>query len=199
MLNWAIINGETEFGVTVHHVDEGIDTGDIILQEMVPIAPEDDYGTVLAKAHEVCAALLVRALKRLRAGDAPRIPQSSIHPVGSYCGARREGDEWIDWAWPSERIHNFIRGIAPPGPAARSVLDGDEIAIVASELIPGAPSYLGTPGEVVGRAGAGVVVKTGTSTLRLVRAAPARNGSFEPGNGVPSWPLGRRFDRQARA
>ena len=58
ILNWALINDEKEFGITVHYMDEGIDTGDIILQKVYPITDADDYGTLLEKAYEECPCLL---------------------------------------------------------------------------------------------------------------------------------------------
>ena len=97
ILNWALINDEREFGVTVHHIDEGVDTGDIIVQETLPISDEDDYGTLLERAYPKCAELVQRAVVQIAEGTAQRIPQSALHPVGSYCCARGQGDERLDW------------------------------------------------------------------------------------------------------
>lgn len=171
VLNWALINGEERFGVTVHYVDEGIDTGDIIAQRFGPIAPSDDYGSLLDKAVELCAEVLLDALHDLHRGEACRTPQGTIHPTGFYCSRRQEGDEWIDWTWPSTRIHNFVRGIAPPGPGARTMLNGDPIVVLQSELVPQPPAYLDRPGTVVGRDGKSVIVKTGNTTLKVTRIA----------------------------
>lgn len=165
ILNWALINGEKTFGVTVHYVNVGIDTGDILVQRFGAIEPADDYGTVLEKAVIICADALHEALHALQSGGISRTVQSSIHPVGFYCTQRRAGDEWLDWHWPSQRIHNFVRGIAPPGPAARTLLDGKILAVAKTTLIPNAPNYIGNPGEVVGRSANGMAVKTGDSTI----------------------------------
>jgi methionyl-tRNA formyltransferase len=171
ILNWALINGEERFGVTVHFVDEGIDTGDIITQKFGAITPADDYESLLDKAVDLCADALLDALHDLRQGQVSRTLQDTIHPVGFYCSARGEGDEWIDWSWSTERIHNFVRAIAPPGPGARTVLDGDPVVILSSEKIPQAPTYIDRPGTVVGRAEEGIVVKTGDATLKISRIA----------------------------
>ena len=171
ILNWAIINGETQFGVTIHYVDEGIDTGDIIVQDFIPIRPEDDYSHVLENAFEQCALSLEKAISKISKGQAERRQQKDIHPVGFYCGGRMSGDEWIDWNWSSERIHNFIRGIAPPAPGARTRLGIKDIAIIKSGLIQSAPDYIGTPGDVVGRTGQGSIVKTGDSTIVIKTVA----------------------------
>ena len=194
VLNWALINGEDHFGVSVHYVDEGIDTGDLIKQRMFPIAPDDRYGDVLARAFTACAETLHAALGDIAEHRVVRTPQTG---PGFYCGQRRDGDEWLDWTWPSARVHNFIRGIAPPAPGARTVMmtstGGAQVALTRSKLVPSAPSYLGTPGEVIGRSGSGVVVKTGDTCLEICELAPV---DAEGGLGelrVPSYRIGRRF------
>jgi len=171
VLNWALINGEDRFGVTVHYVDERIDTGNIITQQFAAITPEDDYRSLLDKAVELCADSVLEALQDIQRDAVSSIPQSEIHPVGFYCSRRREGDEWIDWSWSSERIHNLIRAIAPPGPGARTLLDGGAIVILQSEKIPQAPEYIDRPGTIVGRQEGSVAVKTGGTTLRITKIA----------------------------
>ncbi len=169
ILNWALINGETKFGVTVHYVDEGIDTGDIILQRFAPILRTDRYGDLLEKAVDLCAETLYDALVMIGENRVQPIPQKSIHPVGFYCSARKNGDEYIDWSWSSERIFNFVRGIAEPAPGARTFLEGTEYIVDRAEIIDNAPVYLDKPGNIVGKNDAGIVVKTGDSTIRLTR------------------------------
>lgn len=192
-LNWALINGEEAFGVTVHYVDEGIDTGDIIIQDMVPIAAEDTYAALLEKAHDACARTLTQALGAIADGTAGRQAQAAIHPVGFYCGRRRAGDEWIDWQAPSRAIYDFIRALAAPGPGARTLSERGEIAILGARRIDKAPVYTATPGEVVGRSADGVVVKTGDCSLLLTAAAPV-GADWMPGeSGVPRWPIGMRL------
>ena len=194
VLNWVLINGEERFGVTVHHIDEGIDTGDIIKQRFAPIGPDDDYAALLDRAVDLCADTLEAALAAIRDGTDTRTPQTDIHPVGQYCSARRDGDEWIDWSWPSERIHNLVRGIAPPAPGARTTLDGATVAVLRTERIPAAPSYIDRPGSVVGRDPEGVIVKTGDTTLRVTRAADVIDGNLENGR-TPSLRIGTVFGR----
>lgn len=194
ILNWAIINGETEFGVTVHRVDEGIDTGDILRQDRVPFGPDASYADVLELAHEACAETLHAALVELREGRAFARPQSAVHPVGFYCGRRREGDEWIDWTQPERRIHDFVRGLSAPGLYARTRLEGRTLAVSRTRRIDGAPVYAGTPGEVVGRTPDGVVVKTGDATIELLAVAEW-DGSNPPRFAAPRLPMGTRFAR----
>lgn len=199
-INWAIINGETRFGVTVHAVDEGIDTGDVILQTFAPIGPDDTYADRLAAAHGLCADTLHEALVSIADGTARRTPQAAIHPVGFYCGRRRDGDEWVRWSWPSQRIHDFCRAITRPGPCARSLGDAGPVAVVATALIPEAPDYIATPGEVVGRDASGVVVKTGDGTIRVTLVADLGEDGRLGEVRRPGFRIGTRigFDESAR-
>jgi methionyl-tRNA formyltransferase len=167
ILNWALINDAPHFGVTVHYVDEGIDTGDVILQTKEPISDLDTYRTLLDRAINVCSNLLFESLGRIADGSATRRPQANIHPIGFYCSRRIAGDEWIDWNWTSRRIFNFVRAITYPGPCARTMLGDTPILIERVSLIADAPIYLGTPGEIVSVAAPGVTVKTGDSTVVL--------------------------------
>ena len=170
ILNWVIINGENEFGITAHYVDEGIDTGDIILQAKFAIDPDATYSDLLQKAHQECPRILISALDKLHDGTAERIPQSTLGH-GFYCGMRREGDEWINWNWPSQRIHNFIRGITAPAPGARFEIEGTEYICFRSSLLPDAPNFIGTEGEVIGISPEGVIVKSGDNSILLCECA----------------------------
>ena len=143
ILNWALINDEREFGITVHYMDEGIDTGDIILQRKFSITDNDDYGTLLETAYVECAKILYDAIKLIQANELIPNPQSEIHPEGMYCGQRREGDEIINWNQTSREIFNFIRAICKPGPVARSFIADEEIKINKASIIENAPSYKG--------------------------------------------------------
>lgn len=184
ILNWALINDAREFGITVHYVDEGIDTGDIILQRKEPISDLDTYETLLNRAAILCADTLHSALREIATGTQRRMPQSAIHPVGFYSGRRCEGDEWIDWNWTSRRIFNFVRAIGRPGPGARTLLDGKLVTVTSSLEISDAPTYVGIPGEVVGVKDSGIIVKTGDSTLLLTGL---------DGSGEMRMRIGKRF------
>lgn len=171
VLNWVLINGEDRFGVTVHYIDESIDTGDIITQRFEVITPKDDYQSLLDKAVDLCADALLDALHDLRQGTVSTRSQEDIHPVGFYCSGRGEGDEWIDWSWPTERICDLIRAISPPGPGARTTLNGEPLVMLEAEKIPKAPQYMDRPGTVVGREEDGIAVKTGDTTLKVTEVA----------------------------
>jgi methionyl-tRNA formyltransferase len=192
IINWALINGEPEIGLTVHLVDDGIDTGDILLQRTLPIEWTASYGDALERVVRAMPDLVADSLSLIASGDAAPRPQP---PGGTYFGGRRDGDEWLDWSRPSVEIYNKIRGISRPGPGARTLLDGTLVVIWRARYEHEWPRYLATPGEVVGReCGAGVFVKTGDSTV-LLREAQVGNRPPE----TPSWPIGTRLGVDAAA
>jgi methionyl-tRNA formyltransferase len=168
ILNWALINDEKDFGITIHYVDSGIDTGDIILQNIYNITDADDYATILNKAYTGCATTLYEAIKKIQSNDINLIIQKNIHPLGMYCTARREGDEVLDWNQTSREIFNFVRAICRPGPEARTYLNGHEIKLNKIEFLPNAPSYKGIIGAVVGVESNGFYVKTADSYIKVV-------------------------------
>ncbi len=186
VINWALVNGETEIGITGHFMDEGIDTGDILLQRTLPIGWTDTYGDVLDRVVAAFPDLVEDTLETIANRTAVRRPQA--HLPGTYFAARREGDEWLDWSDTSRNLHNKVRAISRPGPGARTALDGDPVLVWRALWEPSWPAYIATPGEVVGRRADGVIVKTGDSTLLLCEAgSPGRAGA------VPTWPTGARF------
>jgi len=168
ILNWALINDEKEFGITVHYVDEGIDTGDILAQRIFPITDQDNYATLLERAYPGCAELLYETVKQLQAGQATRNLQTETHPLGFYCTGRLEGDEWLNWNQSSRDIFNFVRAICHPGPEARTFCGDLEIRINRVELLPDAPVFKGIPGTVVGVEPEAFHVKTVDSYLKVV-------------------------------
>src|SRR5262249_3537256 len=186
VINWALINGETEIGVTGHYMDEGIDTGDIVLQRTLPIEWTDTYGDVLDRVVAAFPDLVETTLTMIAEGTARRRPQA--HLAGTYYAGRREGDEWLDWSDTSRNLHNKVRAITRPGPGARTILPAQTFLIWRAYWAPAWPPYVTTPGEVVGRRGDGVFVKTGDSVLLVQECAtPGRPGA------PPAWPLGTRL------
>jgi len=168
ILNWVLINDEKEFGITVHFIDEGIDTGDIILQRIYPITDKDDYSTLLNLAYKECAIILYDSVKLVQMGEVNKKKQKEIHEVGFYCGVRRIGDEIINWNQTSRQIFNFVRALCEPGPLARTFCKGKEIKINKINLIEKAPIYKSTIGQVVGKSKSGFIVKTIDTTIEVV-------------------------------
>lgn len=166
ILNWAILNGEKEFGVTVHYIDQGIDTGDIILQKIVPIEQKDDFKSVYHKAIEVCPQLLNEAISLIILDKVQRKSQKNMGE-GFYCARRLEGDEYIDWNWPTEKILNFIRGLTFPSIGATTFLNLKPVKILKASRVNGNPLHMGGVGQVVGQNEKGVLVKTGDGAIQI--------------------------------
>ena len=138
--------------------------------------------------------MLAEAVDLIAEDKVTRIKQIDIDPYGFYCGMRRIGDEVIDWQLPARRIHNLIRAITLPGPAARTTLNGREIAIIKSRFLEGAPTYICTPGEVVGRDECGVYVKAGDSVLQILEVATVSSECEFGVSETPSFRIGTRFN-----
>ncbi len=168
ILNWALINDEKEFGITVHYIDEGIDTGDIIDQKIFPITDSDNYSTLLDKAIKECPTILYGAVKKISSGNAKRIHQETIHPIGMYCSQRKAGDENLDWNQNTRDIFNFIRAICKPGPMARCMLEDDEICINKAAIVPMAHVFKGIPGAVLYTSKKSVFVKTKDTMIEIL-------------------------------
>lgn len=167
ILNWALINDEKEFGITVHYVDEGIDTGDIILQRTYPITDEDNYNTLLEVAYKECPDILYQAIKEIQNGTAHRIPQDVISKNGLYCGMRSIGDEVIDINSTSREMFNFVRAICTPGPRAVAYLNGTPVYINKVIYNPNFPKYKGTNGQILGKIDDKPILKTKDSYVLL--------------------------------
>lgn len=194
-LNWVLINGESHFGITVHYVDEGIDTGDIVEQRLYPISHTDNYGSLLQRAIKECANVLHSAILKIAKSEVEVIKQAELHPVGTYFGIRTIGDEWVDFNWTAERIHNFVRAISKPGPCARFIFNSIEYAIERTELIANAPTYIATVGEVVGKSDKGVIVKAGDSTILLASVGKVIEGVIVDTK-IPNFRIGSRLISQ---
>lgn len=192
-LNWVLINGESEFGITVHYIDKGIDTGDIIEQKLFPIDQNDTYGTLLERAHVLCGEVLFSAVKSIMDGTAVARPQIEIAPVGSYFGRRVNGDEKVNFSWPAKRFHDFVRGITLPGPCARCQGPEGEIAIVETRIVENAPSYIATEGEVIGKDEQGNLVKVGDSFIRLSKVANIDSSGELSSINCPQFKIGTRL------
>jgi methionyl-tRNA formyltransferase len=122
-VNWAILKGERETGATLHYMVERADAGDIVDQLSVPILQDDDAREVFAKVTVAAETILARSLPQLLAGTAARRPQPIV--PGQYFGRREPEDGRIDWSRPALEIHNLVRAVAPPFPAAFAEVAGE--------------------------------------------------------------------------
>lgn len=130
---WAIINGETKAGITAHVIDKGCDTGQIIHQIEVPIAPEDTGAIILQKYHKLYFPLINKVLKYLDLDQLNLIDQDNEN--ATYFDKRTPDDGKIDWNWQKEQIKNWVRAQADPYPGAFTFYQNqkviiDEVAII---------------------------------------------------------------------
>jgi len=144
-INWALIQGETRTGVTIMYMDEGLDTGDILLQEETPISPDETFGHLHDRLSTLGAVLLLKAVQLLESGQEPRKPQGNSQ--SSYAPMLKKEDGMIRWNEEVSTIVNRIRGLSPT-PAAYTFLDGKSLKIFAAagseQSISGQPGQLGT-------------------------------------------------------
>ncbi|HXX82712.1 MAG TPA: formyltransferase [Casimicrobiaceae bacterium] len=132
-VNWAIINGETETGATLHYMVEKPDAGDIVAQTAVPILPDDTAKEVFDKVTIAAETTLDRVLPALLSGTAPHTPQDPER--ASYFGGRRPEDGVIDWSQSAQTIHNLVRALSPPYPAARTLVGGVPARLLRTRIL----------------------------------------------------------------
>lgn len=145
-LNWAIINGEDKTGITIMLMDEGMDTGDILLQQETVIGLEEAYGSLHDRMMGMGAALLLKAVKMRLEGAARRIKQDNL--AASYAPRMKKEDGLIDWSRDMRSIVNLIRGLSP-APGAYTFLDGKQVKILQAtgkqDASAGIPGHIGVP------------------------------------------------------
>jgi methionyl-tRNA formyltransferase len=136
-INWAIINGEKETGVTTFRLQHAIDTGDTLLQEKIIIPPTMTAGELHDTMMEVGATTLVKTLKGLIAGSILATPQADATHL-KHAPKLFTQDCTIDWTKPVEQVHNLIRGLAP-FPGALTKVDGKIVKLFSTSILPEIP------------------------------------------------------------
>jgi methionyl-tRNA formyltransferase len=147
-VNWALIRGLTETGNTLMWLDERADRGDIIDQTVIAITPYDTCASLYAKVAASNADMILRVLPHLMRGERPGFPQP--HTSDPDLPGRRPEDGIIDWAWPGERLYDFIRALTRPYPGAWTWLDGRRFRVWQSAHVPTFGHRSGVPGEILG-------------------------------------------------
>jgi methionyl-tRNA formyltransferase len=164
-INWVLVNGERETGVTLHHMTGRADAGDVVLQRRIEIAPRETALTLYHKVEAAGVAVLEEALPLVAAGRAPRLPQDEAR--ASKFGARRPEDGRIDWRWTAARVDCLVRAVAPPWPGAFAEVEGRTLAVHAGE--PAGPCAGAAPGEAR-REGGALFVACADRWFRIDRA-----------------------------
>jgi methionyl-tRNA formyltransferase len=151
---WALISGESEFGLTVHRMDDGLDTGDILVQRSLPIGPTDTGTELVMRGMDLIPGALDEALSALESGSAVFRPQ--LKAERTYFHKRSERDSLIDWSWTAEDLERFVRALSDPYPRAFTFYRGERIEVL--EACISDAHYGGTPGRVMVQQEGGVVV-----------------------------------------
>lgn len=125
-INWAIINGEKETGITIMEMDKGLDTGDMITSDSINIYKEDDTETLHDKLSTLGGELIIRALKDIREGYATKTLQDD--KLSSYASMLTKEMGKIDWNLPGKKILNLIKGLKP-WPSAYTIYKGNMVKI----------------------------------------------------------------------
>lgn len=133
-VNWSILRGEKETGVTLHHMTSEPDAGDIVAQRRFPILPDDTALDVFRKVCVFGEALVYDVLPSLEAGTAPRAAQRA--GSGSYVRKRTPEDGRIDWWSPAQQVHDLVRAVAPPFPGALTHWDRKPARVLRTLVVP---------------------------------------------------------------
>lgn len=165
-INWAILNGDGETGVTIMHMAAALDAGDIIAQASTPIGPDETAPQLTDRLAKLGGTLLAETVERIGAGTAPRIPQDE----GQVTLAPLMGRELspLDFRRSAQELHDQVRGLIP-WPAATAQVGGVRCKIFAAQAETGA----GAPGTVLEAGKGGLLVACGGGTaLRILELQP---------------------------
>lgn len=179
-LQASIFAGDTETGVCTFFMDEGYDTGDIIIMQHTHLGPDETFSELSARLALVGSEVLGETIELLRKGQAPRKKQPA-EAEGGYTKPMSKAQLTIDWAQPAETVRNRIRGLADEPGAATSLANGEALKVGVASHAEGK----GQPGEVLGLLkGKGPIVACGQGALVLERVKPAGKGWMD---GASLW------------
>ena len=172
-LGWAFRNGDREFGLTVHYLDAGLDTGPMLAQAGTQLGDEDDLETLFPKLAPLLPVVLARAFERIAVGD-PGDPQDES--LATYASVFEEDYRAIDWSRSAREVHNQVRawmsGLRGMIPGAVGTIDGSSLRILKTRLMTEVGRDV-APGTVVWRDHEGVTVQCGSGRVKVLRSEPA--------------------------
>lgn len=180
-IQWAVINGEKQSGVTTMMMAKGLDTGDMLDQAVVPLDPKETGGSLFEKLRAEGAKLLVRTLRKLEDGTAVATPQNDAE--SSYAGMLRKSMGEIDWNRDAESIERLIRGLNP-WPSAYTAFRGKTLKIWEADVVEADEDA--APRTIIRVTKDAIVVQTGqgalaVTELQLEGKKRMRTSAFLPG------------------
>jgi methionyl-tRNA formyltransferase len=158
-IQWAVIRGEKQSGITIMQMDEGMDTGPMYLQQAIDLEPGETGGSLHDRLAPLGAELLIRTLEGIAAGALEPTPQQ--HDRASMAPMLSKEHGQLDLSLPGRQVDCWIRGL-DPWPGAYTLLDGKPLKLFASSLLEG---YEGHPGEVLGADRRGLLVACGSDAV----------------------------------
>jgi methionyl-tRNA formyltransferase len=161
-IQWSIIEGEEKTGITIMHMDEGIDTGDMISKKEITLSPKETFGTLHDKLAEAAGPLLIQALADIEAGRATRTKQGDSNSI--YARILDKSLGHIDFSQPAVKIERLIRGLNP-WPSAYTSLEGKMLKIWDADVEPAQEN--GVPGEIIAVRKDAILVQTGDGILAV--------------------------------
>jgi methionyl-tRNA formyltransferase len=180
-VHWAILNGESVTGASLHYMVEKPDAGALVDQQSVPILENDTALDVSFKVAEAAVQVLRRSLPTLIAGDAPA--RALDLGEGSYFGRRRPEDGRIDWRCAARAVHDLVRAVAPPFPGAFTEVNGCRLAVLETRVDAQPARYLTQAPCLYSADGKWYVDCVDGRRLWIVRLA--MNGEPVPPDGAP--------------
>ncbi len=188
-INWAIINGDAETGVTTMKMDAGMDTGDMLLTKTVPIRDQDTAATLHDALAQAGGGLVLETIAKLEAGTLTPIEQD--HDRATLAPKLKKEDGLIDWSRDAETLRNLVRGL-DPWPGAFTFHDTQRLRICAVETAPGGTGE--TPGEIVRITDHGIEAATGQGRLVITELQPEGKKRMP----VKSYLAGNRMEKGTR-
>jgi methionyl-tRNA formyltransferase len=185
-INWPIIKGEKETGLSIFWPDNGLDTGDVLLQKKTPISGTDTLGTVyFDRLFPLGVEAMMESVDLVKAGKAPRIKQDES--LATYEGRCGPGNARIDWGKPWEQIDRLIRG-CNPAPGAWCTLDGKTVKIFDAKPLPAKDpkGIAGKLGEIVAVEADGFTVVCADGRFKVTRVQPADGKKIDAGEWAKS-------------
>ena len=176
VIPWTILTGQRETGSTLFWLDEGVDSGAILLQKRFPVAPDETARTLHAKHVGALELMLPEALSLVEAGTAPRVLQD--HEQATYCAKRTADDGLIDWRSPAADILRLIRACGDPYPGAFTYQGGEKLAIAHAVGLPASDRFIGLIGQVQCFTDEGFAVRCGDGQCIDVQSWQWRPGGL---------------------
>ncbi len=180
-MQYALMAGDAETGVTTMIMDAGLDTGDILLQEAIPLGEVENLGALEPRLAEIGADLLMRTLDLLARGDCPHFPQDA---AGVTLAPSLPPDIGrLDWDRPAHDLHNLVRGVTPK-PGAYTHWQGKRLKVWRTEVVEGG----GAAGTIETVGVGGITIHTSKGALRLLEVQPESKGRMA----ADAWARGAR-------